>query len=434
MRARAWQAAWHSEQPAHGRGDALDHIASFGPDDQAVHRASERGRGATAFGRPVPAPVFYGLVVGSVAPLALLALFVPGELGTGGLSSELITVGGVVTFGAPLLVWRRYAGAVAGPGGLYSFVEAAAGKGVARVHGGIWTVSYFLYLPSTVAQVVYQILPDAYPHLGGYRVLLEIAIPVAMVVGLCLFRLTLLSVTAVVAVALVPLGAVLGAVEVTHAGASAAGFGLHVPAALAARRAGTVSLLFVCASLPLYLGGEIRKAKANTARSLPLALGVGAAACTMAAVTIGRVPATLLTGVVPGSTVAAAFSGAVLARLVTIGTAASLLTLVLLEFVALTRLLTAMTPLSPRPAELLVGAAFVTSAVVSLIGPEATYEQLLKPSLVALYLAQLVVFLVYPRFRSLQGRLRAHDVIVAAVASCLMVYGLLTVVAPAALA
>ncbi|HTT88248.1 MAG TPA: hypothetical protein VMF65_01755 [Acidimicrobiales bacterium] len=75
------------------------------------------------------------------------------------------------------------------------------------------------------------------------------------------------------------------------------------------------------------------------------------------------------------------------------------MSVVLLEFVALTRLLPAMGVGQPRQAELGVGAAFVVSAALSLLGPDAAYERLLTPSVVALYLSQVVVFVVYPRFR-----------------------------------
>ncbi|HYA44834.1 MAG TPA: hypothetical protein VED59_04445, partial [Acidimicrobiales bacterium] len=107
-----------------------------------------------------------------------------------------------------------------------------------------------------------------------------------------------------------------------------------------------------------------------------------------------------------------------------------LLTLVLLEYVGLTRLLPTMAPVRPRHAELGVGVLFIASAGLSLVNPEATYEKLLNPSLIALYLSELVVFAVYPRFRHKQGALRPLDLIVSAAASALMLYGLYNALKP----
>jgi TRAP-type uncharacterized transport system fused permease subunit len=67
---------------------------------------------------------------------------------------------------------------------------------------------------------------------------------------------------------------------------------------------------------------------------------------------------------------------------------------------------------------------FVVLDVVSLLDPERFDEDVLRPSLVALYLAQLVVFAVYPLYRHRRGRLSPLDVVVAAVAFAVMGYGL----------
>ena len=83
-----------------------------------------------------------------------------------------------------------------------------------------------------------------------------------------------------------------------------------------------------------------------------------------------------------------------------------------------------------QPAEVAVGLLFIGSAALSLLNPDAAYERLLNPSLIALYLSELVVFAVYPRFRQRQGRLRATDVAVAVAASALMLYGLYNALKP----
>ena len=50
-----------------------------------------------------------------------------------------------------------------------------------------------------------------------------------------------------------------------------------------------------------------------------------------------------------------------------------------------------------------IGALLAVAAPVTLIDPERVYEDLLKPSLVALWLSQLIVFAVYPRFAARHG-------------------------------
>src|SRR5262249_58071867 len=76
----------------------------------------------------------------------------------------------------------------ASAGGLAAFVEAAAGRGAARVQGLIWTVSYSLYLAYTVAYIVYDLLPVVFPGVRPYRPALELLLPVALVL-LVLVRL-----------------------------------------------------------------------------------------------------------------------------------------------------------------------------------------------------------------------------------------------------
>ncbi len=364
--------------------------------------------------------MFYGLAIGSVGgPLGLAAIFVPSTLAGAASSSGLIVLVGGLLFGFPVLAWYRYASRVASAGGLYSFVEAAAGVWPARLHGVAWVVSYFLYLPSTMAYLLWDVLPIAFPKIGAARTVLEVAVPVAMVAGLMLWRTGMLSLVAGAAVAQVALVGVLAGWEITAAPAGAS-FGLHVPAATAAQFAASVSLLFVCASLPLYFGAELRRATEVTSRALPVSVGLGAACALVAAVALGSF-APALAAPVPGWRVATSLGGRAFAVVVLVGAVVSVLTLVLLEYVALTRLLHAMAGVGARRAELGVGAAFVVSAALVLVSPEAAYSDLLKPSLVALYLSELVVFAVYPLFGP---KLKGRDVLVALVASGLMAYGL----------
>src|SRR5205085_766723 len=74
----------------------------------------------------------------------------------------------------------------------------------------------------------------------------------------------------------------------------------------------------------------------------------------------------------------------------------------------------------------LVGAAFLVAAV-SLVDPDRFYDDLLKPSLGALFVSQLAVFLVFPRFRRGPAAVAA-----AAIASGLAAWGLYTLIAGSA--
>ena len=68
---------------------------------------------------------------------------------------------------------------------------------------------------------------------------------------------------------------------------------------------------------------------------------------------------------------------------------------------------------------------FIAIDAISLINPEGIYEQLLRPSLIALFTAQAIVFLVYPLYRrAIDRRGWIPPTIVAALAPALMIYGL----------
>ena len=88
--------------------------------------------------RPASAWAFAGVAVTSFGgPLALAALYAPGIVaGSAGASAGLAMVAAMAVFAFPLAIWLRYARQVSGAGGLYAFVEAAAGRRVALVQAG----------------------------------------------------------------------------------------------------------------------------------------------------------------------------------------------------------------------------------------------------------------------------------------------------------
>ena len=57
-----------------------------------------------------------------------------------------------------------------------------------------------------------------------------------------------------------------------------------------------------------------------------------------------------------------------------------------------------------RPIAVAIGAVIVLAAPFTLIDPDGFYNSLVKPSLVALWLSQLIVFAVYPLFARKHGQ------------------------------
>jgi hypothetical protein len=68
----------------------------------------------------------------------------------------------------------------------------------------------------------------------------------------------------------------------------------------------------------------------------------------------------------------------------------------------------------------------VVAAPFSLIDPEGFYTALVKPSLIALWLSQLIVFAVYPLFVRRQRGRALPAWLLSIVASALALYGLWT--------
>jgi hypothetical protein len=96
----------------------------------------------------------------------------------------------------------------------------------------------------------------------------------------------------------------------------------------------------------------------------------------------------------------------------------------LVEYLALSRLVHVLSGFSTRKIILALGVLLVAAAPISLIDPERFYDDLLKPSLIALWLSQLMVFAVYPRFAARHGGLRTGHVLLAAGAVAFAIYGI----------
>lgn len=361
---------------------------------------SDRPR--TSGARPVSSWGFTAFAVMSFGgPLALAALYAPGIVADASSSAGLAMVAAVVIFAFPLCIWLRYARQVSGAGGLYDFVEAAAGRPVALVQAGLWILSYLLYLVYTTAQIVYDTLPAVLPGVLRYRPLLEIAIPVALAGVMIAGRRVTLLATGLIAGGQLALAAALGGVTLTHLDTPVSSFGGSAPAGALATSAGQTALLYICGSLPLFLGGELARPASTIRRGLTGAYLVTAAVIVAAVAPLAAAP--VFTRVpFPGMTVAQAFAGHGFAVAVGVGVAVSIAGVMLAEYVALSRLVTAVTSWPLKRVIIGIGVTMVVAAPFTLINPDTIYNDLLAPSLVALWLSQLIVFAVYPRFAARQ--------------------------------
>jgi hypothetical protein len=131
---------------------------------------------------------------------------------------------------------------------------------------------------------------------------------------------------------------------------------------------------------------------------------------------------------IPGMAVARAFGGHGFAVTVGIGVAASVAGVILVEYLALSRLAAAVTAWPLRPVIIGIGVIMVGFAPIMLINPDKIYDSLITPSLVALWLSQVVVFAVYPRFAVRRNKRALPAWTLAVAASAFAVYGLWTTI------
>ena len=379
---------------------------------------------ATGAARPVGLWAFTGVAVMSFGgPLALAALYAPTIVTDASASAGLAMVAAAVVFAFPLVIWLRYSRQVSGSGGLYDFVESAAGRRVALVQAGLWILSYLLYLLYTTAQIVYDTLPVVLPGVRPYQPLLEIAIPVALAAVMIAGRRATLLVAGLIAGGQLAIAAALGGLTMTNLNTPAGTFGASAPAGALATATGQTALLYICGSLPLFLGGELARPARTIRRGLTAAYLATAVVIVAAVAPLAAEPA--FTRVpIPGVTVAEGFAGHGFAVAVGVGIAVSIAGVMLAEYLALSRLVSAVTSWPRRPVIIVIGAAMVAAAPLVLINPDRIYSALLKPSLVALWLSQLIVFAVYPRFAARQHARPLPTWVLTAVSVAFAGYGL----------
>jgi len=341
--------------------------------------------------------LFVGFAIASIGGPLALANFLPGVAGDEAIGSAgLVVALAVAVFAAPLTLWLVYSRRVVSPGGLTAFVDAAAGRPAALVHGWIWSLAYFLYLPYTITFVVYDVLPPVFPGIVPYRWVLELFFPVAIVVlVLAPLRLALVSLL-VVGLAQLVLLLVLGGVTLANVPAR---FAAAPEADPTARAVAGTALLFICSSLPLYLGAEVRGRSRTVRRGLVFAVAVVGLCFFVVALGMSTVPRVLLEFPVPAAAIAKYYSGRSLEVAVALGIAVGTLALIVAEYLALGRLLHWLHGLPLRRVLLWIAVPFIAADVISLVNPEEFYDKLLKPSLGALFISQLIVFLVFPLFQ-----------------------------------
>ena len=385
--------------------------------------------------RPLSPPLYAGFAVASIGgPAAVSVLLLPAALGSAVASSGLIALAGGLLALIPVAIWCSYSSRIVSSGGLYAFVEGAAGRRVARVQGTIWIASYALYLPYTVTAVVYDLLPVAFPGVAPYRGWLEVGIPIGLVAALLAAERAVLWAMAVFAAVQLAAMAALAVALTVHGGAPASALAAHGAARPLVRAGADVALIYVCGSLPLFLAGEVTGGARTVRRTLVGATVAVAVLSIAAAVPLAVYAGSSLTSLpAPGYTVALEASGRPLANAVLLAAAISSIGLIVAEFVALTRVCRAMLGVPLAVSRRILAVAFVAADIVSLHDPAGFYDALLRPSLIALFASQVIVFLVYPLFaRRVLGRLGPLRLAAAAGAAGLMGYGLWAAIGAAA--
>ena len=376
---------------------------------------------------PLPAWAFTAFAVASFGgPLALAASGAPSVVGDAAGSSGFAMLAGAVVFLVPLAIWLRYSREIISSGGLFAFVEAAAGRRVALAQGAIWIFSYLLYVVYTTVQIVYDLLPSVLPGEGRYQTVLALAIPAALVAVMLAGRAATFLVFGVIAAGQLALAGILDAVTMAHLSTPLSSFGTGAGTQAVAKASAQTSLLYVCGSLPLFLGGELSApAQRTIRRGLILAFVATAVVIVLAVAPLASMPG-LLSTAVPGVSVAQQFASPAVAKAIGIGVAVSTAGVILAEYVALTRLIHHIGHWRIRPIAAAIGAVAILAAPISLIDPDGFYNTLLKPSEVALWVSQLIVFAAFPLFAFKRGLRMWPALALAAGASAFAVYGIVT--------
>jgi hypothetical protein len=143
----------------------------------------------------------------------------------------------------------------------------------------------------------------------------------------------------------------------------------------------------------------VRGRSRTVRRGLVFAVALVGLCFFVAALGMSTVPRVLLEFPVPAAAIAKYYSGRGLEVAVALGVAVGTLALIVAEYLALGRLLHWLHGPPLRRVLLWIAVPFVAADLISLVNPQEFYDKLLKPSLGALFVSQLIVFLVFPLFQ-----------------------------------
>ncbi len=330
-----------------------------------------------------------------------------------------MVVAGAAVFAATLLVWWRFLGEKTADGGLVSFVERGFGRRASLAFAALWAVAYVLYLPYTAVELGYGDVATVLPATAAFSGWTSLGIAaIVVLVALLPFRAVAIGL-AIFVVVEVALLVALGLVDVDRAG-----FDPVVPphGALAfVRGAGGVALLYVCLSLPTFLGADLphvrRALLVGGAAFVPVAtfaaLGYGGA---LAAIGGG--------GDAPGYAVLLAAGHATIARAVGIAAIGAEVALGVLEYVVLTRVARYVLGWAPRRTVLALAPFVFVATALAPLDPGRVTRAILVPALFSLYGSLLVVAVAYPAWRWRRGTLSVGDVPVTTLAIALPAWGI----------
>ena len=202
----------------------------------------------------------------------------------------------------------------------------------------------------------------------------------------------------------------------------------NMPLSGLARGAAGLALLFICADLPLFLGGEAEGKGKSIKKVLLASFAMAAFFLLVFSIAISNLPEDPSTYTVLGFHLASQYSSSLFAIITGIFAVLSIIGLIIAEFIGLSRLMNAMFKISMPKILIYISAAFIFMDLVSLAGPDSFYNYLILPSLFALYLSQLIVFLVYPMFISKFRKLSVVDIAITIVASLLFIFAIYTAI------
>ncbi|MDE1865821.1 MAG: APC family permease [Candidatus Micrarchaeota archaeon] len=376
----------------------------------------------------IPDYLLYGFAIASVGgPLALVMLnFFNTSYIAGSSAYSIYTVLiGILLFVAPLAIWYRYSKHIVSSGGLYTFVKRTFGERAAKVQGWTWLFSYFLYLPYTVIYISHELLPVIFPNITYYLPLISIALAFIIIALMLTFRKTLylIAATAVLQL-LIILGILFYALSrgIVYSASSSASLASLTTGSLA------TSLLFICASLPLFLGGEVKEGSRSVRKALVVSFVIASIFFLIGSIALLSFNSQRISSEFPGLLALKGSMGNSFAYFVAVAVLISLIDLVIIEFIAITRVSYAMLGLNLSKTWAIISVLFILVTMIGIAYPSKFYNYSIIASLAALFASQLIVFVAYPFFAKKKNELKFSDILITFVSCILMLYGLYTLI------